>query len=103
MLWYLQRAGVNTCEAVFWCAERARQSALTALLSFPECGQLAACAPIADIKTAQAAARAAAAAAAEKAAAEAAAAAGVAGAWEEAKETELSSIADYVRANFKLP
>lgn len=85
MLWYLRRVGVDTREAAFWCAERARQTALAVLPPSPERDQLAACAPIVDGKTAQEAA----------AAVEAAAGA----AW----AAELSTIADYVRANYKLP
>lgn len=142
-LWYLQRVGVDTRKAAFWCAERARQSALMALPPSPERDQLAAHPPIVDGKTARAAAaaaetaawaaeasaaaetaawaparaapaRAAAAARAAWAAAEAAAevarAARAAWAVEEAARAaraawaaELSTIADYVRANYKLP
>lgn len=126
MLWYLQHIGIDTSTAAFWCAERARQFALAVLPSSSARDRLAACTPIIDAKTAETVAEAAAAVRpswAARSASEAAWAASVAmwaasvvwaseaAAWAAATaeaaaragEAELSTIADYVRANYKLP
>lgn len=113
MLWALERAGIDCSELGFVCAERARQSALRALPPSPERDRLAACAPIVDRETAQAAARALAALTAGCAAspvARAAEWAARAEAWaaewvwaEAAAKAEFAAIADLVRERWTVP
>jgi len=91
MLWLLEKWGVDCSAVGFWCAERARQSALRVLPPSKGRDALAACAPIVDQDTARAADAAAAAAAAARAVAA------------RAVEVEYLAIADYVRAHYVMP
>lgn len=120
-LWALERAGIDCSELGFVCAERARQSALRALPPSPARDRLAACAPIVDRETAQAAARALAALtagraaspvarAAEWAARATAARAARAAEWaaraeaaEAAAKAEFAAIAELVRERWPVP
>lgn len=98
LLWWLgATTTADTSSIAFWCAERARQSALLAI--GPEAGaRLAACAPIIDRATARAA-REAAWEGGARAAWEAAAAAA---AWEAAEAAELKAVAAEVRRTFSV-
>ena len=90
-LWLCARAGLDTRAIAYWCAERARQSAIRVLTTAGvDCARLRDCAPIVDRQTAEAAAEAWA------AAAEAWASAAWA-AWAAEAAAELRAIADHVR------
>jgi hypothetical protein len=59
-LWLCARAGVDTRAIGYWCAERARQTAIRALTAAGvDCARLRGCAPIVDRETASAASSAA--------------------------------------------
>jgi hypothetical protein len=75
LIWILARTGRDTSAIGYWCAERARQSALRVLPDSPARSALASCAPITDRASALIARFAAADAAYSAAAAAAAAAA----------------------------
>jgi hypothetical protein len=105
-LWLCARAGVDTRAIGYWCAERARQTAIRALTAAGvDCAALRDCAPIVDRETAMAAraseaaswAAASWAAAAAAARAAAARAAAAAEAEAEARAADLQTIADHVR------
>lgn len=95
LLWVLEAATIDTSELGYVCAERARQSALRALPLTSARDALAACAPITDRATAEAASRAAASAAASAASRAAEAA--------PTPAAELSAIADLVRERWTVP
>jgi hypothetical protein len=95
MLWLLARSGVDCSEIGFWCAERARQSALKALPAGAAKNRLAACAPIVDRATALSAQDAARAANAARAA--------YANDGDKAKRKEHRAMCNHIRKMIKRP